>query len=539
MASRYRLHSRLSQRQRTSLRLRYLGGVTLLASAVGLQVLLLGNLGDNDPLLAQTAEVNGLVSMRADLSASPDAIYVSPPTVRNGSGCNAGPTERCLSFTVLLDRDAEGLVFEQIAGDKPTGSTLYYIDCDKAAQIGSSVCIPNHNGKVTISYCAPGNQTGVYRITSIGKVRVDADSTGVIGNPLEFNIAGLDPTTVKWTSVFPGKEGSFDNYLQTATDGSAKLLPDDKCPEQVRFRVSGMHRSACGDDIAFVDTLDVKVFSHLIVEATPQNAVCAQGGAVVLNANAAGGKGPYTFTWKDKSGKAICSTPECSVHAAGEYTVEVTDVNRMTTKQTVNVLTANVSLPANLRVVDAKQENAVVEWNAMPQANRFAVRVREAGSPSWTYKRVNGSETNVKLKDLKPGQTYEMQAMAYGSVDSSGWSATQTFGTEGPCMNANNLRYKIKSGDAWFYWNQNPYCTKQELVIRKKGASDWERTYKFASKVNSVVLDNLKNGVEYEWAIKSYCPAGNYNGVKEFTLSEPTMVSLSNPGSSTTAAAQP
>src|SRR5690349_20913768 len=101
MASRYRLHSRLSQRQRTSLRLRYLGGVTLLASAVGLQVLLLGNLGDNDPLLAQTAEVNGLVSMRADLSASPDAVYVSPPTVRNGSGCNAGPAERCLSFTVL------------------------------------------------------------------------------------------------------------------------------------------------------------------------------------------------------------------------------------------------------------------------------------------------------------------------------------------------------------------------------------------------------------------------------------------------------
>src|SRR5688500_6096780 len=100
MASRYRLHSRLSQRQRTSLRLRYLGGMTLLASAIGLQVLLLGNLGDSDPLLAQTTEVNGLVAMRADLSSGPEAVYVSPPLVRDGSGCNAGPTERCLSFTV-------------------------------------------------------------------------------------------------------------------------------------------------------------------------------------------------------------------------------------------------------------------------------------------------------------------------------------------------------------------------------------------------------------------------------------------------------
>ncbi|HZF99950.1 MAG TPA: fibronectin type III domain-containing protein, partial [Chitinophagales bacterium] len=228
---------------------------------------------------------------------------------------------------------------------------------------------------------------------------------------------------------------------------------------------------------------------------------------------------------------------ECSVNKSGNYTVRITDANKTVTTQSVNVLPANVSLPGNLRIAEAKQENALVEWNPMPQANAFAVRFRESGAATWSYQRATGGDTNVKLKNLKPGQTYELQAMAYGAVDSSGWSASQTFGTEGPCINANNLRFKIKSGNAWFYWTQNPYCTRQELVIKKKGAGDWERAYKFGAKVNSAVLDNLKNGVEYEWAIRSYCPAGDYNGVKDFTVSEPTVVSLSGGGSGATTAA--
>jgi len=419
-------------------------------------------------------------------------------------------------------------VFEQIAGDKPTGSTLYYIDCDKAAPLGQPVCLPANNGKVTLTYCAAGKQTCVYRISSMGRVRMHADSTGTVGEPLKFNIAGLIPSTIKWTSVYPGKTGAYDGYLQAQSNGgSVTMMPDENCPEKMKFEVSGTHKNACGDAVAYVDTIDLTLYSHLAASTTPNNAVCADGGTVVLNTQALGGKAPYNFTWKDEKGKVIGNTAECSVHTPGNYTVQITDAKHSAVTQTVGVLTAKVSLPANVRVDDIKQENASVAWEPMPQASRFAVRCRATGTTNWTYRKADGTVAEAKLKDLQPGQTYELQLMAYGTAnDSSGWSATQTFSTEGPCMNANNLRYKIRSGDAWFYWTQNPYCTKQELVLKKKGAADWERKYKLGSKVNSVVVDHLKGGVDYEWAIKSYCPSGNYNGVKEFTLSDVAAVSL-------------
>ena len=532
MSSRYRFHTRLSQRQRTSIRLRYMGGAALLASAIGLQVFLLGNLGDAEPVLAANLDENAVPSYKVDLSGNPDGVFVSPPMVRSGNTCNAGPTERCLSFTVLLDRDAEGLVLEQIAGEKPIGPTLYYVDCDKAAQLGESICIPKHNGKVNVSYCAPGTETSVYRIVSVSKVRMKADTAGTVGHPLQLRVAGLDPATVKWTSVFPGTAGSFDKYFTAKqSDGSVTMTPDSIAPDKLKFQISGTHKNACGDDIAYVDTVDVTLYKNLMAAATPNNAVCAKGGVVVLQAKGLGGKAPYTFTWKNAQGTVVGNNAECSVTNAGVYAVEITDAKKTTVKQTVTVSPAKVELPTNIQVKEVKQENALVAWQTTPKAQRYAVRVRAKGSFDWTYRKAEAFEPVVRLKDLQPGQTYEMQVMAYASsnaADSSGWSAVQTFNTDGPCVNANNLRYKIKSGAAWFYWTENPYCTRQELVVKKKGSADWDRKYKLGKTVNSVVVDNLKPGVEYEWAIKSYCPAGNYNGVREFTISDTAPVSLSN-----------
>jgi hypothetical protein len=318
------------------------------------------------------------------------------------------------------------------------------------------------------------------------------------------------------------------------------MVPDSACPERMQFQVRGTHKNACGDAVAYVDTVNVTFYTHLVANATPNNAVCAVGGTVVLNAHAHGGKAPYTFAWKNAAGQTLGSANEIAVNASGNYTVHITDAVKTVATQTVSVSPAKFALPSNIRFENVKQQDVTVEWQPVAQANRYAVRCRAKGTTNWNTRRTDAVDAIVKLKDLQPATTYELQLMAFGNADSSGWTAMQTFSTEGPCMDANNLRNKIKNGDAWFYWTQNPYCVRQELVLKAKGARDWERTYKLAAKANSVAVNHLKSGIEYEWAIKSYCPAGGYNGVKDFTISQPSYVSMSPTSSGAVAAnAQP
>ena len=68
----------------------------------------------------------------AFLEGNPDSLWLSPNIQRNGICCGVtqepgeGPP-RCVSFNVLLDEDAVGLIFDIYSGAEPSGALFYQI----------------------------------------------------------------------------------------------------------------------------------------------------------------------------------------------------------------------------------------------------------------------------------------------------------------------------------------------------------------------------------------------------------------------------
>lgn len=516
MSSRYQFHSRLSNRQRTSLRLRYLGGAVLIASAITFQILLLGNLGDRH-LLAVDDNASTVTSYRIDLSHDPGGVFITPPMVRSGTTCQAGSTERCISITVYLNKDAEGLILEQSDGLVASNNT-YYVDCIESATLGDPVCLPTHNGKVTITYCAPGTQTCVYKITSVPRLKVQADSTATVGEKIEFKVAGLKPGTVKITSILPGVQGEYDSYLEYL-NGQAFFKTSVSMPSQIKWQITGQPFS-CSAVERITDTVSVSLYKQLHLNGAVEEYVCAAGGEVIMTAEPVGGKQPYQIKWFDRNNVAIDTGRECMVNVPGVYQVSVKDQSGAELIKSYTVRRAAIPLPQQVQVRGIGHNEAMISWAPVANSSHL-IRWRETSESGWEFCRVQDDQPSIKLRSLAAGRTYEVQLMSYANDirDSSGWSKLYSFSTESPCVQANNLRMKFKNGVAWFYWTPNPYSTRQEIMVKRKNAADWEKKYKLGKSVNSVVIDHLRQDVEYEWVVKSYCPAGDYNGAKEFTLS--------------------
>jgi hypothetical protein len=518
MSERYRFSQRQGQKVKLSTGIQYATGAICLAVFFGLILFLFSNVGDSEDIIAGNINFNNTVpSYQIDLRGNADGNFVTPPIVRSGGSCNAEPDERCVSFDVYLDENAEGIKLEQITGDKSNKNQLYFLDCDEPTILGKSICVKK-KGKIKLSYCAEGIQSAAYRITSIAKVEINGDTVGRVGGgKMELKTKGLQTSSIHWESIFPGKIGAYNNLLQNSNEANVSLIPTESTPQKIIYKVSGMHISACGDAFACSDTITLNIYPQIKGEVFPASAICAIGGEVNLYAKAKGGKAPYTYRWKDSNGKSIGNSEACNVQEPGTYQVEIRDAlypNSSIEIKTVDVYPSQNAIPSMINAENVSQCNATISWQALQQSYKYKIRFRKKGTQDWEYHVVLSPKASFKLQSLQPGNKYEYQVMNYASSknsDTSGWSRAKDFTTKAGCIDASDLKVKVYKNEAVCYWDNNPYSEKQIVILREQGTTDWKQSYTVSNSVNSLRIPQIEEGKNYEWAVKSICKNSDSN----------------------------
>src|SRR6187402_717901 len=99
-----------------------------------------------------------------DLSASPQASWISPAGQRNGLCCGAISPDRCVQFIITLAPGANGIKFDIYSGAVPPGALFYQINCGPIVKVGAPVCL-NGVGPHILTFCKPGNNNTQYIIS--------------------------------------------------------------------------------------------------------------------------------------------------------------------------------------------------------------------------------------------------------------------------------------------------------------------------------------------------------------------------------------
>lgn len=451
---------------------------------------------------------NSVPQYKIDFSGNPSGIFNTPAIVR-GLPQNAAGNERCLKLEVLLDENAEGLIFEKKGSISSNSYAVYHVNGELSASLGSPVCL-NGKRKAVISFCADGNETAYYRVTSIPRLKLSYDSVMINGGGERIvQVSGLEQEGLMW-KVMTGPK----NILKL-TEFANKIVLDDKLidgNQKIQIEVSGTHTSTCGGSYSCRQVISINAYESLKLETTPVSSVCAPGGTVVMNAMLSGGKKPYSYVWKNQEGHFKSFNASCTVDEPGNYTVEVSDATQQVLlTQTIPINAAGILLPSVIQNKEVTQSTANISWNQLSNATKYKVRYRASGfNTSWSYMQTDADENQMRLKKLNPETEYEYQIMVCGkqNADTSGWSKTYRITTLSECMPATQLSTKMSFNKLMCRWKINPYNSKQVLLLRNSGSKEWTRRFKIGKDVSAVFLDYLKPEMNYEWMILSYCKEG-------------------------------
>jgi gliding motility-associated-like protein len=227
---------------------------------------------------------------------------------------------------VILDANAAMINFEIVGGAIPTGSMFYQINCGPQVAVGSPICITG-TGPHHITFCKPGNNENIYRITSIPKPTFPTDDTVRIGCVSNLQVLGLETSSVTWQSIFPGTAGQYDSYL-SCTNGCTNptYTPPTGAPAFVDYKICGF---PIADECGFVgqcDTIRIYNFGTMTGSVSPSTGTfCAGGSGVTLTASASGGDGNYSYIWRDPNGNIVGNAANYQAATAGTFSVEIRD----------------------------------------------------------------------------------------------------------------------------------------------------------------------------------------------------------------------
>ena len=160
-------------------------------------------------LLAQSPCMTTVPSFTIDLTGNPAGIWSSPNISRNDQCCTATSPNQCIYFNLTLDPNTAGIQIDMIGAD-PAGSLFYDIGCTGHFPGGQIKCITGV-GPHQITFCKPGGNKNVYKITAISRPLFPKDDTVRIGCKTKLTTLGIVNNSVTWQSIFPGAPGQYNS----------------------------------------------------------------------------------------------------------------------------------------------------------------------------------------------------------------------------------------------------------------------------------------------------------------------------------------
>jgi gliding motility-associated-like protein len=253
----------------------------------------------------------GTPSYSIDLRGNPDSIWYSPSVARGDTCCSS---TNCIEFVVQVDPSVIAIKLDITAGAIPTGSLFYKIDCGASTSVGQPLCLSGSGGPYRITFCKPGNNQNVYRLTPITQPSGPRTVTVSEGCSALLTAEGFVDSTITWKSI---SGTAYDGYLSCKSGcSSTSVSPTGTFPTYVDYMVCG--KPAC-QSITVCDTVRVFFVKDLVVQIPAPKTLCHNDTAALLTAQVTGGKAPYSYIWSTGATTAsIYGKP-------GSYWVQVLD----------------------------------------------------------------------------------------------------------------------------------------------------------------------------------------------------------------------
>jgi hypothetical protein len=298
-----------------------------------------------------------------NLDGNPGGVWTStPPIVRRGNCCSSSSPDRCIEFSIVLDKYAVAINFEIASGAVPPGAMYYQIGCGPPTQVGQPICV-NGPGPHALTFCKPGSNLNTYRITSIPGPTLPPDASTSQGCSITLTASGLDPATVKWQDITSGT-GAYNAYLSCPSGClTTSVTPTTGAPAYVDYKVTGVPLAVtCLPNPTFSGVVRVNINPLLVNTISPSATFCESSPGVLLNGNISGGVPPYVYIWKDGSGTVVGSDVSYFANATGTFTQEVRDGNYPNCPAKKNTVSVTKSL---IPTVNAGNDVTVCPSNAI------------------------------------------------------------------------------------------------------------------------------------------------------------------------------
>lgn len=311
-----------------------------------------------DFLYAQPCGSN-VPSLIVDLSASPNATWISPPIQRDGNCCGTLPPDKCLQFWITLNPGAQGIIFDIYSGAVPPGALFYQINCGPPTPVGTAICLDGQ-GPHMLTFCKPGNNQNEYIITSVPQPTVSDDIVLNEGCTGSISTTGYATSTITINSIYPGPVGTYNSFLSCSTGcASTNVVANSGYPPYVDYRVCGQPIGGCASS-AFCDTVRVTFHPPLTATLTPaMPTLCYGQTSTTISVTGSGGTPPYSFVWNTGS------TATSITAGVGTYTVILTDASGCPPTQataTVTMFTVPIQAAAGVnQTVCASIPNTTIQ----------------------------------------------------------------------------------------------------------------------------------------------------------------------------------
>jgi serine protease len=171
--------------------------------------------------------------------------------------------------------------------------------------------------------------------------------------------------------------------------------------------------------------------------------------------------------------------------------------------------------PFSLHANSVTDTSGVFTWNSVPDTSGFDFRYKSTADSIWTV--LADTASPVKLTSLSACTEYEFQVIAICETDSSLWSQSYIFTTDGCCLPPSGLSVSgVTDSSATLGWNDLLAANAFNIQIRPSGAGAWV-TYSGITEDSLIALD-LEPCKEYEFQVQTVCDTGETTFSEIFTF---------------------